>query len=193
MTILPETGTPGSRLAALGLAVLVLAAVVSFAILPAIERVRAERASLATLQQQVLSTEARITAYKSSPVQIDTIPALAGRLIAMETMSTGTSTALKGLRTEIDKAGCSIASVEQLPPAPAGPALRLRVRVKLACKIDGLQTILHRIENGTPIMMVEALSVRSRAGQAGNAGLLDIELTAAAFALSADQTPEKRS
>jgi hypothetical protein len=87
---------------------------------------------------------------------------------------------LQGLVQQIaGETGASIASVEGVPAAPAGPLRRIGLRVRLSADYPGLVQILLRIRLATPAMLIDDFTVST--GAAGMAGQIDAGFTLYAF------------
>lgn len=56
--------------------------------------------------------------------------------------------------------GCALQSQQARPGDEA--AARVRLRARLRCSVDGLRRLLHDLEGGRPLVLVESLQVRPR-------------------------------
>lgn len=134
-------------------------------------------------QQRLLQEyEAEIRARPALLRQLETLRALErerGYHIAEESHNL----AAVALRTLVDRSAsatgnsCSIQSQQERPGA-GEQATRIRVRARLRCSVEGLRRLLHDLEGGRPLVLVESLQVRPRPGRgAGNRDLTSLDTT----------------
>jgi general secretion pathway protein M len=82
--------------------------------------------------------------------------------------------------------GATIASVQIMPTREEGALTRISARMSLTVSTDRLRDIVHMIETGTPLMVIDSLSARVAKKEQQDAdphfiGPLDVTLTVSGF------------
>lgn len=156
------------------LAVALLAAVVIAGYLALVRPVASHNARLAgsiEAQQRLLQQyEAEI---RARPVLLEQLEAIRGlaRERGYHIEEASESLAAVALRTLLDSAAsvtgdsCTVQSQQERPAA--GEDSRIRVRARLRCSVEGLRLLLHELEGGRPVLVVESLQVRPRPAVGG--------------------------
>jgi general secretion pathway protein M len=187
MTLFP--GSVPSRVLALGLLVLALGLVYLGALRPvlALYRSNAERI------EQLLDQRGRFERMAARRAELERALAVARRDPAFSKhylRSTSPSLAVAELQAHLSRmvatAEGSLQSTQPLT-AEAGDDLReVRLRVRLRADIEGLEELLYRLESGTPLLVLDELSVRARPVLSARRGRsaqpsLEVQLDVAGF------------
>lgn len=77
-------------------------------------------------------------------------------------------------------AGAAVSGLQTRPTRPRGPWRMAGLTVQFTADTPSLQKALHTLETGRPLVVIEALQVRSR-GPAGGPRPLDVSMEIAAF------------
>ena len=195
MTLLPESGTLGSRLAALGLLIGVILGLGFGLVEPWVAKITAQRDEIAQTQHRIALAEQQLARLKSSGQKVASVPSvnLASLAITAPSATRASARLVQLAKEQIAVAGCNVVSLEARPASPAALGLQLEARAKLVFDTPHLQALLHRVEAMRPVMLISALRVRSRAGRAEESNLLDIELDLSAFLIQTLPAEEVKS
>jgi len=149
-----------SRVAAIGLLVVVLLAVHSLIVQPIVD---AHIANLATIEQANTALARYRAIGREAPALADKLQALqasgpAGYLEGSD--ETMTAAALQNrLQILVGHEGGQLNSVQVLPAKPDGPAVRIAVRGQMLATIGTLQRILYQIESG--YLFIDDIEIRA--------------------------------
>lgn len=179
-----QPGTLVSRIAALGILIVVIAIGWSIVIGPlstaygdAADDVRRQRGQLAALQNRAMSGELQstLTAMKEQ---------IAKRGLLLEDANDGAAAAklqqtLVGL---LEQSGGSLSSVQALPTRAIEQLKRIGLRLQFSADPASLQKILYGLEFGQPVIVLENVFVHARTDRAvGLARPLTVRLDVFAF------------
>lgn len=79
------------------------------------------------------------------------------------------------LKTLIARTGGRLQSTQAMPQAKtAGKPQQIGLRAHMVLQIDELQAVLYELENGNPVLFIEALNIRAISASAAEHGLLDV-------------------
>lgn len=96
----------------------------------------------------------------------------------------------------VEGAGGALVSVQPTDPLAVGPFTQVGLSVRMIVSTPSLQRVLHALETGSPVVVVEQLLVLARGVRAGRRGTemadeLDVRLQLSAF-VSASLAQEQR-
>lgn len=156
-----------SRVAAVGILALVLAAVVFGGLMPVLDELRSGQARIAALRDQ-LSTMRQLAAARDElagqKAELDARRKKNGLLLAAGSEALAAATLQNMVKTAVARAGGELRTTQSLPATGDAGMRRMTVRAHLSTDTEGLRVFLHAVEGGAPILFVEDLDVRARAG-----------------------------
>ncbi len=161
-------GAPASRLLALALLAGLLLAAYGLVVAPVVAAYR-ETGEAIQAAQDLLQRYRALAAERTQ---------LTDRLAELEQRAAKTGGYLEGatdalaaveiqdrVRRTIERAGGQLQSTQILPAAAVeatAPVRRAALRIQLAIRIKGLQTMLYELETGQPYLFIDELTIRQR-------------------------------
>ena len=125
----------------------------AFARLAAAERAQAAQAALLARRD---SLESEVAALREAGSATDVFLPDASEAQAAATLQ-------ELVKAAVVAGGAGLDSLETLPAEAREGARSVGVRARLTADVPGLQALLHRLESGRPLVVVEGLFVRARA------------------------------
>ncbi len=176
-------GTPASRLLAVCLLAVALAiayAVIGSPLRAAYEdtltRIGDQRRAIDQLRGTTARETALATALKSNADGPDDF------LVAAATDSSAAALLQSRLQALIEENSAQLVSLEALDGESQGPFRAIRVRAQFATGHNGLQRILHALEDGRPVVFLDNLTVNARTARAfGVERPLDVRVDLTSF------------
>jgi hypothetical protein len=176
-------GTPAARGLALAAAAVILAVIWVGLAAPWLDRLQSGRQRLER-QEALLRGYQQVAARDvEARARLDALtadPRGAGLWLAADSEGQAAAALQDRVKTVAAAAGAALISQQPLGTS-AGPPRRTRLRVALAADTAVLQAVLHGLESGSPLLLIEGLTLRPRPGGAG--GLLDVQIDLAGFGL----------
>jgi len=145
---LSRTAALGLVLLALGLAA--LAALAPFARMAAVSGEMAAVAELIAQQERLLRAAARRPAHAARDM-----------LVGGETSGLAGAELQRVLTELARRSGLSLRSAHVAPPKRESDLAAIGVEVSLQGQTEGLRAFIHALETGTPVLFIEALSIKS--------------------------------
>jgi general secretion pathway protein M len=187
-----------SRLLALGLALLALLlayfVLLHWWFVAPLQQVRSDMADLRDTQSRYAATIAEKPALLKRIAALGAGQAASNALIAADDPNTATADLMQRV---VDVAGgntadghCAVSQKMPLPgvPATAGePYRKAAVSISLSCDIEPLSVVLHALEQGTPYLFIDDLSIYRNpvAAQQNHAAPLEVQFTLSGYLRSA--------
>ncbi|MEZ5865177.1 MAG: type II secretion system protein GspM [Geminicoccaceae bacterium] len=180
---MPTLSPALSRWLAVLLLLVPLAGLAALVIVPArlAERQQAERdaleAHIARLEQRIVTREQVLAELRQLERQTEGDQ----RLLRVETPSVG-GAALAGLLTEFfERSGGRLDRTQVLEPVVDDLVMRIGVQLRGTMEINGLRSLLHRIETHEPLLTVERIAIQGI--DLGTSDILvDTDLTVVGYA-----------
>jgi general secretion pathway protein M len=182
---MPAAGTREGRVLAGGL----LAAVILLALLvvglPLYQSYARTAAEVERLAREIALTDAaRRQAAAGREAGARLVREGAVRDLMLEPSSEGTALARmqERLTSAVDSAGGQMLSVQALPSEASGPLRRVGLRLQFAANAESLLTVLHGLEYGRPVAIIENVFIHASTAQAvGNERSLSVRLDIFSF------------
>lgn len=174
-------GTPAGRLIALSAAGALAAAIWIGLAAPWFDAIQSARQRLER-QHQLLQNHqqaaSRTDAQAARLAALAADPNTGGVWLAAGSEAQAMAAMQDRVKTVANAAGATVVTAQPLG-ATAGVPTRARLRVGLSADITAVQAILHALESGSPLLLVEAVTMRPRSGAGG--GILDVQIDLAGF------------
>lgn len=174
-------GTPAGRLVALGAAGALAVAIWIGLAAPWFDTIQAARQRLER-QHQLLQNHAqaasRADAQAARLAALAADPNTGGFWLAAGSEAQAMAAMQDRVKTVAGAAGAVVVTAQSLGTA-AGAPTRVRLRVGLGADMTALQATLHALESGSPLLLVEAVTIRPRSSAGG--GGLDVQIDLAGF------------
>lgn len=157
-----------SRLAALGILLLLLAALWLYVGLPIAGQVASDRQELAARQAMALHLKALIVAEPEMRRQLATTgsaPARRDHLLPGSSEAQASALLQERLKRVLAEHGATLVSLQALAVRPAGDLKRVGLRIEFGAETAALQKVLYAIESGQPVLVVDNLYVRTRGSE----------------------------
>ncbi|MFQ5953720.1 MAG: type II secretion system protein GspM [Kiloniellales bacterium] len=181
----PVRGSPLSRLAALGLLILVVVAFAYGVGTPLLDRYQAKRAEIEeSLQSLRVHRRAarRETALRRTIERLEESRPLDGLLLPSGSDGAAVAAMQERIQSIIADTGARLTSALALPVEPGQGHRRIGLRLQFEADIEGLQRILYALESGRPAVVLDNLFIRGRTSRAiGAVNPLDTRVDVLAF------------
>lgn len=154
-----------SRILAVMLVLLILAAVWRLAIQPAWSAWREDSEVIETTREAIARfkgvAQSRDALLRSLEV-VRSNPALKGALMNASTPTLAAAQLQQQLKATVEAAGGSMVSSQVLDGQPDGTFVKVRVNVRMTLSVPQLQQVLYELESQRPVLMVDELLILSR-------------------------------
>jgi len=178
------------RAAALGLLVLVLAALWRFGALPLWRAWQEDRDTVERLGEQLVRLQTLARARDDFARALDAARAasgLAGALMVADSPTLAAAQLQQTVKSLVEAAGGSVVSSQPTEAVPAGPYTRIGLDVRMLLGIEALQRVLHELEGRRPVLVVGEMLIlsrtarRTRRGEQAGEAPLDVRLQVEGF------------
>ena len=177
--------TPASRLAALGLLLVVVLVLYAGVAVPVIERAERDATTLGLAQERLARLQSLAAQRENFAQAYDRVRArgpVEGLFIEASSPATASALLQERLKALIKASGASVTSLFALPAVTKEDHRRIALRILLTADTPALQSILHGIEIAEPVLVVEKLYVRARTARSVNVVRdLDVEIEILGF------------
>ncbi|MSP89373.1 MAG: hypothetical protein EXQ92_11285 [Alphaproteobacteria bacterium] len=175
------SGTLAGRLVALAVAGALAVAIWIGLAAPRFDAIQSARQHLER-QHQVLQgheqAASRADALAARLAALTADPNTGGVWLAAGSEAQAMATMQDRVKTVAASVGATVVTAQPLGAAAGAPA-RARLRVGLSADTTALQATLHALESGSPLLLVETLTIRPRSSAGG--GILDVQIDLAGF------------
>jgi hypothetical protein len=158
--------SPGfSRVLALALLALLLAALWRFAAMPAWDQWRADGEAIAATRDAIARFKGVAAARESLSRQLARVrsnPSLEGALMRAATVTLAAAQLQQQLKSTVEERGGSVVSSQALDGEAVGPFVKVKINVRMTLTMPQLQRVLYRLESQRPVLVVDELLVLSR-------------------------------
>ncbi len=154
--MMPASGTPAARLLALSLLAAILALPVWLAAGPVTDAYRIAVAELRGADAAL----ARIAADRGAA------PADPALLLPPGPASAAAASLQRRVQAAAAAAGGAMESVEPLPAESVDGVRRVTLRVQMRLDTPGLRAVLHSLEYGAPMVLIDNVAIRALSGRA---------------------------
>ncbi|MCB1739415.1 MAG: type II secretion system protein M [Gammaproteobacteria bacterium] len=154
-----------SRLLAVSLLVAVLVVVALGAVQPAWRRYQAMQETIESHEQSIAkfrSIAASREAYERALRQFQTRDDVARVLLGERSVSLAGASLQQRIKGIVESSQGSLVSAQALDPQEEGPFTRVSVNVRMQLSVEALQAVLHRLEVGTPYVVIDQVVVIAR-------------------------------
>jgi len=179
-----------SRALALGLLGLMLAGAWRVGVAPAWRAWQADREAVARHRDTLARLRGLAAAqprYEAALAELRSESALSDALIRSPSATLAAAELQQRVKALVEAAGGSLVSAQPEQAREAGPFTRIGLGVRMIVSIAALQQVLHALETGTPLVVIDRMQVLARGARAGSrrrapaSGDLDVRLELAAF------------
>ena len=154
---------------AAGLLLAVLALLVAMVLLPWFQRIDQARQQVREASLQLARLEARAAVAPMADATATHAGAMAAALLLPAPSEAQAAALLQDwLKLAVGASGATLASIQALPVTPLKGVVRVGARLHLTADLAALQSLLHGLEAGGPLLLVDNLSIGARRAAAGS-------------------------